>query len=76
VLFLFFKVLLETTATFNEIPQTRTEHETNVSQQISITNQKQKSHIPNNENSIPTGTSNSAQTENLELRLSFSSYNR
>jgi polyphosphate kinase 2 (PPK2 family) len=29
----------ETTATFNEIPQTRTEHETNVSQQISITNQ-------------------------------------
>jgi hypothetical protein len=59
----------ETTATFNEIPQTRTEHETNVSQQISITNQKQKSHIPNNENSIPTGTSNSAQTENLELRL-------
>ena len=28
-----------------------------------------KSHTPNNENSIPTGTSNSAQTENLELKL-------
>jgi hypothetical protein len=25
--------------------------------------------IPNNENSTPTGTSNSAQTENLELKL-------
>ena len=59
----------ETTTTFNEIPQTQTEHETNVSQQISVTNQKQKPHIPNNENSIPTGTSNSAQTENLELKL-------
>jgi hypothetical protein len=57
----------ETTATINEIPQTRTEHETNVSQQISVTNQKQKPPIPNNENSMPTGTSNSAQTEHLEL---------
>ena len=59
----------ETTATINEIPQTRTEHETNISQQISVTNQKQKPHIPNKENSTPTGTSNSAQTENLELKL-------
>ena len=59
----------ETTATINEIPQTRTEHETNVSQQISVTNQKQKPHIPNKENSMPTGMSNSAQTENLELKL-------
>jgi hypothetical protein len=40
----------ETTTIFNEIPQTRTEHETNVSQQISVTNQKQKPHIPNKEN--------------------------
>jgi hypothetical protein len=31
----------ETTATFNEIPQTQTEHKTNVSQQVSITNQTQ-----------------------------------
>jgi hypothetical protein len=59
----------ETTATINEIPQTRTEHEANVSQQISVTNKKQKPHIPNNKNSTPTGTSNSAQTENLELKL-------
>ena len=59
----------ETTAIINEILLTRTDRNTNVVQHISITNQKQKPHTPNKENSTPTVTSKSAHSENIEMRL-------